>query len=36
MSTVLVTGGSGFIRSHCVTQLLAAGHAARTSYAHAP
>ena len=26
MSTVLVTGGSGFIGSHCIVQLLAAGH----------
>jgi len=26
MSTVLVTGGSGFIGSHCILQLLAAGH----------
>lgn len=29
--TVLVTGGSGFIASHCILQLLAAGHAVRTS-----
>jgi nucleoside-diphosphate-sugar epimerase len=31
MSTVLVTGGSGFIGSHCILQLLAAGHQARTT-----
>jgi len=31
MSTVLVTGGSGFIGSHCILQLLAAGHAVRTT-----
>ena len=31
MSTVLVTGGSGFIASHCILQLLAAGHRVRTT-----
>jgi nucleoside-diphosphate-sugar epimerase len=28
---VLVTGGSGFIGSHCILQLLAAGHPVRTT-----
>jgi nucleoside-diphosphate-sugar epimerase len=31
LSTVLVTGGSGFIGSHCIVQLLAAGHQVRTT-----
>ncbi len=31
MSTVLVTGGSGFIGSHAIAQLLAAGHTVRTT-----
>ena len=31
MSTVLVTGGSGFIGSYCVMQLLAAGHTVRAT-----
>src|SRR6202162_3317712 len=31
MSIVLVTGGSGFIASHCILQLLAAGHQVRTT-----
>jgi nucleoside-diphosphate-sugar epimerase len=31
MSLVLVTGGSGFIGSHCIVQLLAAGHRVRTT-----
>lgn len=31
MSTVLVTGGSGFMGSHCILQLLAAGHTVRTT-----
>ena len=31
MSTVLVTGGSGFVGSHCILQLLAAGHQVRTT-----
>jgi nucleoside-diphosphate-sugar epimerase len=31
MSKVLVTGGSGFIGSHCLLQLLAAGHEVRTT-----
>src|SRR4051812_44697504 len=31
MSTVLVTGGSGFVGSHLLLQLLALGHQVRTS-----
>ncbi len=31
MSTVLVTGGSGFIGSHAILQLINAGHQVRTS-----
>jgi nucleoside-diphosphate-sugar epimerase len=31
MSTILVTGGSGFIGSHCILQMLAAGHQVRTT-----
>ena len=31
MSTVLVTGGSGFIATHSILQLLAAGHQVRTT-----
>ncbi len=31
MSTVLVTGGSGFVGSHCILQLLAEGHTVRTT-----
>jgi nucleoside-diphosphate-sugar epimerase len=29
--TVLVTGGSGFVGSHVILQLLAAGHPVRTT-----
>ena len=31
MALVLVTGGSGFIGSHCILQLLAGGHDVRTT-----
>ncbi len=31
MSAVLVTGGSGFVASHCILRLLAAGHEVRTT-----
>jgi dihydroflavonol-4-reductase len=31
VSTVLVTGGSGFVGSHAILQLLAAGHRVRTT-----
>jgi len=31
MSTVLVTGGSGFVGIHVILQLLAAGHTVRTT-----
>ncbi len=30
-TTVLVTGGSGFVGSHLIMQLLAAGHRVRTT-----
>ena len=31
MSVVLVTGGSGFLASHCILRLLADGHQVRTT-----
>src|SRR6266404_6562757 len=31
MSTVLVTGGSGFVGAHTILQLLAGGHQVRTT-----
>ncbi len=31
MSAVLVTGGSGFVASYCILQLLAEGHSVRTT-----
>jgi nucleoside-diphosphate-sugar epimerase len=31
VSTVLVTGGSGFVGSHCILKLLAAGHSVRAT-----
>src|SRR6266851_531562 len=31
MSTILVTGGSGFIGAHCILQLLDSGHQVRTT-----
>jgi len=31
MSTILVTGGSGFVGSYCILQLLAAGHRVHTT-----
>jgi nucleoside-diphosphate-sugar epimerase len=31
MSTVLATGGTGFIGAHCILQLLQAGHQVRTT-----
>jgi nucleoside-diphosphate-sugar epimerase len=31
VSTVLVTGGSGFVGAHCIIQLLNAGHTVRTT-----
>ena len=34
MSSVLVTGGSGFVGVHTILQLLAAGHVVRTTVRH--
>ncbi len=31
MSTILVTGGSGFVGSHCILQLLGSGHQVHTT-----
>jgi dihydroflavonol-4-reductase len=31
MSMILVTGGSGFVGSYCIAQLLVAGHQVRTT-----
>ncbi len=31
MACILVTGGSGFVGSHCIAQLLAAGHGVRAT-----
>jgi dihydroflavonol-4-reductase len=36
MSAVLVTGGSGFVASHCIVQLLEAGHLVRTTVRRLP
>jgi dihydroflavonol-4-reductase len=31
MSKILITGGSGFLGSHCIVAALAAGHEVRTT-----
>jgi len=31
MARILVTGGTGFVGTHCLIQLLAAGHETRTT-----